>query len=125
MIEGFQHPNGTHVILVGDTYPKRETIKRHGGVWDANRRAWVIPMTSIIELNFIGIGYKLECRVAAHCHESEGTAYVYFEDVVRGETKLGCGMCDTPKSCGQQVPVLEVLDIELYNAAQCLIAQQG
>ncbi len=125
MIEGFQHPDEAHVILVGDTYHKREKIKQCGGVWDELRRAWVVPISFILDLNPIGVGYKLQCRVAAHCHEREGTAYVYFEDVVRGETKLGCGICDTPRSCGDWVRILEVLDVPLYNALQCLIAQQG
>lgn len=29
--------------LTGDTYPHKETIKKHGGMWDSQTKSWSVP----------------------------------------------------------------------------------
>ena len=36
-------------IWTGNTYPIRDAIKRFGGRWDAERRAWIVPSLSMRE----------------------------------------------------------------------------
>jgi hypothetical protein len=32
------------IVITGNTYPHRETIKSLGGVWDKDRKAWIITI---------------------------------------------------------------------------------
>lgn len=37
-----QQPDGTHIVS-GNTFPIRDILKRCGGMWDAGRKAWIMP----------------------------------------------------------------------------------
>ena len=40
-------PAHTHVMVGGDTYPHKNTIKAHGGRWDGDKKQWKVPASSI------------------------------------------------------------------------------
>lgn len=42
-----QFKNAT--MWTGNTYPIREAIKAFGGVWDADRKAWIVPALNMRE----------------------------------------------------------------------------
>jgi hypothetical protein len=56
-----------------------------------------------------GIIRRVKARMAAHCHEPEGVSFIPEAAAKAGVYRMGCGMCDTPTTCGEDVAVLEVL----------------
>lgn len=36
--------NSECVVVFGDTYPYRPTLKEHGGIWNRGMKAWTLPV---------------------------------------------------------------------------------
>lgn len=101
--EAYPMDDGT-TKLIGNTFPLRDAIKAAGGRWDG--RMWWLPPGVPVPA---GIVQRVKARMAAHCHEPEGISFIPALDAERGVYRMGCGMCDTPVTCGEDVRVLEVL----------------
>ena len=41
------------VLVVGNTFPVKEELKRLGGAWDARNRGWLVPEQHSAEANHI------------------------------------------------------------------------
>lgn len=96
--------------VFGDTYQHKQELKQVGGhFFYQTYHHWVLTDEQLLKLSF-PLTICILCRVAAHCHEPEQSIRVDLVDILKGTVRLGCGMCDTPASCGTEVSIIEVED---------------
>lgn len=93
----------------GDTYSHKNELKQVGGKYYSTTHVWELTDEQLQMLTF-PLTICIRCRVAAHCHESEQVLFVALADILKGSVRLGCGLCDTPASCGEDVSIIEIED---------------
>ena len=94
--------------LRGETYHIKEKIKEHGGRWDGEKKRWVVSRECV---DAIGALRRVRVQVAAHCHEEEQTISVTHPEAESGIVRLGCGLCDCSFRCGDDVKILEIIEL--------------
>jgi hypothetical protein len=60
------------VAITGNTFPVKDEIKQLGGKWDANQKAWMVPLEKAAEAQKLVAGAP---KSAPRCGNNSGWGY--------------------------------------------------
>lgn len=87
----------------GPTYPLRHTLRQYGATWDGDHRRWIGDVHAV---RAVKAQRMFRVRVARRCHMPEEVLWAPEKEIMAGEKKLGCPLCDTSWYSGWMVAIL-------------------
>jgi hypothetical protein len=107
-IRAYPRDDGRYNIIGKETYYFKDKLRLTGAKW--NSTCWVGSLEAV---NVCKAILMVRARIAGHCcDKNEKEVWISEREAKAGVTdRMGCGWCDTSDSCGQNVIVLEIINV--------------